>query len=208
MKALNNAPMKLGEPPDRRADDLLELLYFVYDKGISAISATMRGQLTQTQAAIIWLVHSEGDSARSMPRKEIARRLHDWFDLGNPAITSALQSLAQPPVKLVRLLESADSGREKRVFLTTKGVRFAAAMAIRGQHLVQQLIADLGAALSDDQITAGIEFLRLSVSFFGRINAGTRLTNPSNGNSEHYPRDWAPTSPRFAPNGSNDTRRS
>jgi DNA-binding MarR family transcriptional regulator len=186
--------MQLRRPPDGRADDLLELLYFVYDKGISAISATMRGQLTQTQAAIMWLVHSEGDTTHSMPRKEIARRLHDWFDLGNPAITSALQSLAQPPLMLVRLVESADSGREKRVFLTPKGQRYVASMARRGQHLVRQLITDLGTSLSNDQITAGIEFLRMAVAFFGRINPRPRLKieNPLNGDNEHNGRDWTP----------------
>jgi hypothetical protein len=184
MKPADKSPMPLRESqPDGSAADLLELLYFVYDKGISALAAAMRGRLTQTQASILWLIHSEGGRAPSMPRKEIARRLHDWFDLGNPAITSALQLLAQPPLSLLRLIESADSGREKRVFLTAKGQRFAASMATRGEALMQELLADLGRALPDDQIVAGIEFLRLAVSFFQRINPGPRLKdkNPGNG---------------------------
>ncbi|MBV8054860.1 MAG: hypothetical protein JO071_06420 [Deltaproteobacteria bacterium] len=183
MKPINREPIPSRKPRfEGSAAELLELLYFVYDKGISAISATMRGQLTQTQAAIVWLIHSEGGAAYSMPRKEIARRLHIWFDLGNPAITSALQSLAQPPLKLVRLTESADSGREKRVFLTLKGRHLVASMAARGQHLVQELIADLGKTLSNDQIIAGIEFLRLAVSYFQRINPRPRLKAEDLGN--------------------------
>ena len=176
MRAINKPPMALRKPRlEGSAAELLEVLYFVHDKGISAISATMRGQLTQTQASILWLIHSEGDGTDGMPRKEVALRLHDWFDLGSPAITSALQSLAQPPLRLVRLVESSDSGREKRVFLTTKGQRFVASMATRGQDLMQELIADLGETLSDDQIFAGIEFLRSAVSFFRRIRERPRL---------------------------------
>jgi DNA-binding MarR family transcriptional regulator len=176
MRAINKPPMAFRKPRlEGSAAELLEVLYFVHDKGISAISATMRGQLTQTQASILWLIHSEGDATDGMPRKEVALRLHDWFDLGSPAITSALQSLAQPPLRLVRLVESSDSGREKRVFLTTKGQRFVASMATRGQDLMQELIADLGETLSDDQIFAGIEFLRSAVLFFRRIREKPRL---------------------------------
>jgi DNA-binding MarR family transcriptional regulator len=177
MEPPNKAPMLFGDSQlERGAADLLELLYFVYDKGISAIAATMRGRLTQTQAAIVWLIHSEGARGRRMARKEIARRLHDWFDLGNPAITSALQLLAQPPLSLVRLIESTDSGREKSVFLTARGRCFAASMAARGQHLMQELLADLGKTLPDGQIIVGIEFLRLAVSFFQRLNPRPHLS--------------------------------
>jgi DNA-binding MarR family transcriptional regulator len=155
--------------------ELLELLYFVYDKGISAIGATMRGRLSRTQAAILWLIRSEGDHARSMLRKDVARRLHNWFDLGNPAITTALQALEQPPLRLVRMIGNTESGREKKVLLTAKGERFVASMADRGQRVVQELIADLGKSLSGDDIAAGMEFLRLSVSFFQRIYPSARL---------------------------------
>jgi DNA-binding MarR family transcriptional regulator len=185
MKPINRAPMSCREPQHQNsAGDLLQLLYFIHDKGISALAATMRGRLTQTQASILWLIHSEGGGARNMPRKEIARRLHDWFDLGNPAITSALQLLAQPPLSLLRLIDSAESGREKSVFLTAKGQRFVASMAARGQTLMQELLSDLAMTLPDDQIIAGIEFLRLAVAFFQRINPRPRWKekNPGNGN--------------------------
>ena len=82
----------------------------------------MRGELTRTQAGILWLIRAEGEHACSLPRKDIAQRLHVWFDLSSPAITNALQAMARQPLGLVRLIESADSGREKRVFLTSKDV--------------------------------------------------------------------------------------
>jgi DNA-binding MarR family transcriptional regulator len=157
---------------------LLEILYFVHDKGISALGATMRGPLSRTQAAILWLIRSEGENSRSMLRKDVARRLHNWFDLGSPAITTALQGLAQPSLGLVRLIENADSGREKKVLLTAKGERYVASMAAQGQHLVRELLADVEKSLSVEEIAAGLKFLRFSVSFFQRINPG--LLNPKN----------------------------
>src|SRR5215472_4843198 len=157
------------------AAELLELLYFVHDKGISAIGATMRGRLSRTQASILWLIRSEGD-ARGMLRKEVAGRLHNWFDLGSPAITTALQTLAEPPLRLVRVIGNADSRREKKVILTAKGERFVASMAERGQRLVRELISDLEQSLSQEEIVVGLEFLRASVSFFQRIYPARKVT--------------------------------
>jgi DNA-binding MarR family transcriptional regulator len=183
MKLSGNASAQLRKSQlEGSPAELLELLYFVYDKGISAIGAAMGGRLSRTQAAILWLIRSEGEHARSMLRKDVARRLHNWFDLGSPAITTALQTLEQPPLRLVRMIGNADSGREKKVLLTAKGERFVASMADRGHLVVQELVADLGKSLSDDEIAAGIEFLRLSVSFFQRIYPRARLNikNPGN----------------------------
>lgn len=154
---------------ESNAAELLEILYFVHDKGISALGATMRGPLSRTQAAILWLIREEGENSRSMLRKDVAKRLHNWFDLGNPAITTSLQTLAEPPLRMVRLVENAHSGREKRVLLTAKGERFVASMAQRGHRLVRELMTELERSLSEDEIAGGLEFLRASVSFFQRI---------------------------------------
>jgi|SRR6516162_9216642 DNA-binding MarR family transcriptional regulator len=174
---------------ERNAAELLQILYFVHDKGISAIGATMRGQLSRTQASILWLIRSEGEDARCMPRKDVARRLHNWFDLGSPAITTALQTLAEPPLRLVRLIGNADSGREKKVILTAKGQHFVASMAERGQRLVRDLMSDLERSLSREEIAAGLEFLRASVSFFQRFSPArkpnARNFANSNGSSSH-----------------------
>jgi DNA-binding MarR family transcriptional regulator len=170
---------------DEHAAELLELIYFVYDRGIPALGHVMRGELTRTQAGILWLLRTEGDHAGSLPRKDIAQRLNDWFDLSNPAITNALHALARPPLGLVRLVESADSGREKRVFLTAKGGRVLLAMTARGHELVQGLLGDLGRDLSRTEIIAGVEFLRLAVAFFQRIHPNGRVgvANLSGGRS-------------------------
>ena len=176
---------------ERNAAELLQILYFVHDKGISAIGATMRGRLSRTQASILWLIRSEGEGARWMLRKDVARRLHNWFDLGSPAITTALQTLAEPPLRLVRLIGNADSGREKKVILTPKGEHFVASMAKRGQRLVQDLISDLERSLSPEEIAAGLEFLRASVSFFQRTpparKPNARNFTNTDGYSSHLP---------------------
>jgi len=177
-------PTRLGVKPaakspksqlEANAAELLEILYFVHDKGISAIGAAMRGQLSRTQASILWLIRSEGGTSRSMLRKDVAKRLHNWFDLGSPAITIALQTLAEPPLKFVRIVGSTDSGREKKVILTPRGERYILSMAERGQRLVRELISDLEKSLSADEIAAGFEFLRASVSFFQRIHPASGL---------------------------------
>ena len=161
---------------ERNAAELLEILYFVHDKGLSAIGATMRGPLSRTQASILWLIRSEGEDGRSMLRKDVAKRLHNWFDLGSPAITTALQALAEGPLRLVRLIGNTDSGREKKVVLTPKGERFIGSMADRGQSLVRELISDLERSLTADEIATGLEFLRASVAFFQRIYPARRLS--------------------------------
>jgi len=187
---------------EEHAAELLELIYFVYDKGIPALAHVMRGELTRTQAGILWLIRAEGDYAGSLPRKDIAQRLHNWFDLSSPAITNALHALARPPLGLVRLVESTDSGREKRVFLTAKGERFLLAMTARGRQLVQGLIGDLGQDLSEAQIIAGVDFLRLAVAFFQRIHPNRRLnlTRLSGEQGLRAARRVAGTRPRINPN--------
>jgi DNA-binding MarR family transcriptional regulator len=176
MNSINETPAQIRKiPVEEQAVELLELIYFFYDKAISTLGNVTRGELTRTQAGILWLIRAEGENARSLPRKDIAQRLHVWFDLSSPAITNALHAMARQPLGLVRLIESADSGREKRVFLTSKGERFALAMTTRGRHLVQELIGDLGRDLSGAQIIAGVEFLRMAVAFFQRIHPSRRL---------------------------------
>jgi DNA-binding MarR family transcriptional regulator len=172
---------------EEHAAELLELIYFVYDKGIPALGDVMRAELTRTQSGILWLIRAEGANGRSLPRKHIAQRLHDWFDLSSPAITSALQSMARPPLGLVRLIDSADSGREKRVLLTAKGDRFVLAMTARGRQVVQELIADLRHDLSAAQILAGVDFLRMAVAFFQRIHPHRHHPRPHAGHRSRTP---------------------
>ena len=153
---------------ERQAADLLELFYPVHYRGNMAVEDAMRGELTRKQAAILWLIRSTGgDNGRSMRRKEVVLRLQDWFDVSSPAITQALRRMARPPLGLVRLVEDADSGREKRVILTAKGERFILTMVERGRGFLRKVVEQL----PENQANVGIEFLRAGVAAFERVHA-------------------------------------
>jgi DNA-binding MarR family transcriptional regulator len=150
------------------AADLLELFYPVHYRGNMAVEEAMRGELSRKQAAILWLIRSAGsDGGRSMRRKEIVLRLQDWFDVSSPAVTQALRRMARPPMGLVRLVEDADSAREKRVILTPKGEEFIRMMVERGRAFLQRLTQQLPA----DRISGGIEFLRAAVAAVERVHS-------------------------------------
>jgi len=153
---------------ERRAADLLGLFYPVHYRSNMALEEAMRGELSRKQAAILWLIRSAGnDHERSMRRKEIVLRLQDWFDVSSPAITQALRRMARPPMGLVRLVEDADSAREKRVILTPKGEEFTRTMAERGRAFLQRLMEQL----PKDRMSGGIEFLRAAVAAVERVHS-------------------------------------
>jgi DNA-binding MarR family transcriptional regulator len=165
-------------PAERHAADLLELFYPVHYRSNMATEEAMRGELSRKQAAILWLIRSAGsDGGRSMRRKEIVLRLQDWFEVSSPAITQALRRMARPPMGLIRLMEDADSAREKRVILTPKGEEFIRTMAYRGRAFIQRLMEQL----PKDRISGGIEFLRAAVAAVERVhsNGYSALTPPS-----------------------------
>lgn len=165
------AKRPIGAIAQRQAADLLELFYPVHYKSNMALEDAMRGRLTRKQAAIVWLIRSEGMNGQGMRRKDIERLLQDWFDVSSPAITKALRAMARPPLELVRVIESADSGREKRVFLTPKGERFLRRMVERGRNFLLEILRRLAERLPDREIDYGINFLREGVAASERIGA-------------------------------------
>lgn len=152
---------------EQHAAELLELFYPIHYRGNMAVEDAMRGKLTRKEAAIIWLIRSAGEDGSEMRRKEIVARLQDWFDVSSPAVTKALRHMARPPLSLVRLVEDATSGREKRVRLTAQGQRFVLAMIARGQDFLQKVVEQL----PDQQVRDGIEFLRTGVAAYERVHA-------------------------------------
>jgi DNA-binding MarR family transcriptional regulator len=140
---------------DARAQ-LVELFYPVhYTVGLAIEDIIRAGVLTRKQAAILWLIRSEGRERRMMPRKEIERFISGWFELSNSEISKALRGMARPPLELIRIVESPSSGRERSVLLTAKGERFmskAVANAVRFFDPVRN-------TLDDREAQAGIRFL-------------------------------------------------
>jgi DNA-binding MarR family transcriptional regulator len=152
----------------RYAADLLELFYPVHYRSNIAVEDAMRGELNRKQAAILWLIRSAGQHrGRSMRRKEIVLRLQDWFDVSSPAVTQALRRMARPPLGLIRLVEDADSAREKRVILTPKGEESVRTMIERGRAFVRRLMAQL----PEDRVSRGIDFLRAAVAAVERMHS-------------------------------------
>lgn len=152
---------------EQHAAELLELFYPIHYRGNMAVEDAMRGRLTRKEAAIIWLIRSAGEEGSEMRRKEIVSRLQDWFDVSSPAVTKALRHMARPPLSLVRLVEDATSGREKRVRLTAQGQRFVLAMIARGQDFLRKVVEQL----PEQQVRDGIEFLRAGVAAYERVHA-------------------------------------
>jgi DNA-binding MarR family transcriptional regulator len=152
---------------EQYAAELLELFYPIHYRGNMAVEDAMRGKLTRKEAAIMWLIRSVGEDGIEMRRKEIVARLQDWFDVSSPAVTKALRRMARPPLGLVRLVEDAASGREKRVRLTPQGQRFVLGMIARGQDFLRRVVEQL----PEHQVRDGIAFLRAGVAAYERIHA-------------------------------------
>jgi DNA-binding MarR family transcriptional regulator len=148
----------------RQSSELLELFYAVHYRGNMALEDAMRGELTRKQAAILWLIRSEGDISAGIHRKEIVSKVQDWFEITSSGVTRALRGMMRPPLALVRLAENAESGREKTVFLTAKGERFLNTMVTRGLQFLQGLLEQTAAELSSEEVDSGIKFLRVAVS--------------------------------------------
>nr|AMK59200.1 MarR family transcriptional regulator [uncultured bacterium UPO45] len=164
MKAIAQA----SATPASSATALLEFFYPIHYKlGMTLEDVLRKGQLTRKQVAILWLIRSEGQEGRRMPRKEIERLLTTWLEVTGSAITKALRGMARPPLNLVKLIEDPRSGREKLVMLTAKGEQFLLSMMEEGQHYIQQIAnhfseADLQAGIRFlSQVTAALEQVRV-----------------------------------------------
>jgi DNA-binding MarR family transcriptional regulator len=168
---------KMADIEEKQAEgfaaELLELFYPIHYRGNMAVEDAMRGKLTRKEAAIIWLIRSVGEDGSEMRRKEVVARLQDWFDVSSPAVTKALRHMARPPLSLVRLVEDAESGREKRVRLTSQGQRFVLGMIARGQAFLQKVVEQL----PPEQVRDGIGFLRAGVAAYERIHAQAANVN-------------------------------
>jgi len=133
----------------------------------------MRGPLTRKEAAIIWLIRSAGEGGLEMRRKQIVARLQDWFEVSSPAVTKALRHMTRPPFSLVRLVEDADSAREKRVRLTPQGQRFVLGMVARGRDFLRQVVEQI----PEQQVREGIDYLRAGIAAFERVHAESTNLN-------------------------------
>ena len=158
-------------PVSPAARAFLDLFYPVHYKiGIGIEDALRAGLLTRHQVAILWLIRSEGDDGRSMPRKEIERSITRWFEIGNSAISKTLRAMARPPLGLLEIREHPRSGRERQVVLTARGVEEIAQMVARGQRFIQTMVDHLSAV----EAGQGVEFLTRVSDIIDRVAPATR----------------------------------
>lgn len=133
----------------------LDLYYPFHYKVGFAVEDALRGEtLTQHQTVILWIVHYEGSDG-VVRRKDVERRIGDWFDVTSSAISKALRSMARPEMGLVRITEDARSGREKVVALTAKGRAHVERMRSRANALIGEIVAEL----TPEEIRSGLHFL-------------------------------------------------
>ena len=90
-----------------------------------------------------------------LPRKVIEQLIGEWYDLGSPAISKTLRKMAQPPLSLLSIEESQESGREKTITLTSHGVETVRMMI----ESAEKFIAEIVAKLTDQQILDGMGFM-------------------------------------------------
>ncbi|MGQ0622261.1 MAG: MarR family winged helix-turn-helix transcriptional regulator [Panacagrimonas sp.] len=138
------------------AKEFLDLFYPVHYKiGIGIEDALRGGRLTRHQVAILWLIRSEGEGGRSIPRKQIERSLTRWFELRNSAISKSLRAMARAPLGLLEIREHPLSGRERQVVLTAKGAREIERMVDQGRRFIQTMVDHLSAT----EAAQGVHFL-------------------------------------------------
>lgn len=138
------------------AKEFLDLFYPVHYKiGIGIEDALRGGRLTRHQVAILWMIHSEGEGGRSIPRKQIERSITRWFELRNSAISKSLRAMARAPLGLLEISEHPLSGREKQVTLTAKGAREIERMIDQGRRFIQTMVDQLNGT----EAAQGVHFL-------------------------------------------------
>ena len=152
------AEVELETPITREnaPDNFLKLFYpYHYTVGMALEKALSNDVLDRHQTVILWLIHARGSATGEIPRKLIERLIGEWYELGSPAISKALRKLAQPPLALIEIDESKNSGREKTIRLTAAGRRFIAEMVAKGNTFIAGIVKHL----SDGQIHAGMDFM-------------------------------------------------
>src|SRR5277367_7117107 len=109
---------------------LMEFFYPVHYEIGTALEDVVRADLlSRQQAAILWLIRSQGEDGLRMRRKHIESHVRRWFEVTSAALSRSLRAMMHPPLELIEIIEDPISGREKLVALTPKGKAFLDAAA-------------------------------------------------------------------------------
>jgi DNA-binding MarR family transcriptional regulator len=135
------------------ATELMEFFYSVHYEVGTALEDVVRADvLSRQQAAILWLIRSQGDRGSQMRRKDIESNVRRWFEVTSAAITRSLRAMMHAPLELIEITEDPRSGREKLVALTPKGKAFLDAAATKAGMVLAELIEDVPLGVVDHAI--------------------------------------------------------
>jgi len=157
----------------RSADtELMEFFYSVHYEIGTALEDVVRADLlSRQQAAILWLIRSQGDSGIRMRRKDIESNVRRWFEVTNAALSRSLRAMMHPPLGLIEITEDPRSGREKLVALTPKGKAFVDSAATQAASVLAELIADVPL----DVVDHAISYFRHLTGTFQSSRARSRI---------------------------------
>jgi DNA-binding MarR family transcriptional regulator len=154
------------------ATELMEFFYSVHYEIGTALEDVVRADvLSRQQAAILWLIRSQGDGGIRMRRKDIESNVRRWFEVTNAALSRSLRTMMHPPLALIEITEDPRSGREKLVALTPKGKAFVDSVATKAASVLAGLIADVPL----DVVDHAISYFRHLIGTFRSSNARTRI---------------------------------
>ena len=157
MPAKNLSPKKVATAGSYRrsaATELMEFFYSVHYEIGTALEDVVRADvLSRQQAAILWLIRSQGDGGVRMRRKDIESNVRRWFEVTSAALSKSLRTMMHAPLALIEITEDPRSGREKLVALTPRGEAFLEAAATKAGMVLAGLIEDAPLDVIENAIT-------------------------------------------------------
>jgi len=160
--------------PYRRsaATELMEFFYSVHYEIGTALEDVVRADLlSRQQAAILWLIRSQGEDGLRMRRKHIESHVRRWFEVTSAALSRSLRAMMHPPLELIEIIEDPISGREKLVALTPKGKAFLDAAATQASAVLAELVEDVPLEVLDHAIT----YFRYLTGAYQNAHARSRI---------------------------------
>jgi DNA-binding MarR family transcriptional regulator len=150
----------------------MEFFYSVHYEIGTALEDVVRADvLSRQQAAILWLIRSQGDDGIRMRRKHIESNIRRWFEVTSAALSRSLRSMMHAPLELIEITEDPRSGREKLVALTPRGEAFLGAAATQAGTVLAELIEDVPIDVLDHAVT----YFRYLTEAFQNSRTRTRI---------------------------------
>jgi DNA-binding MarR family transcriptional regulator len=154
------------------ATELIEFFYSVhYEIGTAFEDVVRADVLSRQQAAVLWLIRSQGGDGIRMRRKHIESNVRRWFEVTSAALSRSLRAMMHPPLELIEITEDPRSGREKLVALTPKGIAFLDAATTQAATMLAELLEDV----PPDVLGHALTYFRYLTGAFENSQARSRI---------------------------------